>query len=266
MITSTSSSSISVKPEFDREYLFTFPSSPVLEIRAVARPLRRSAADIQNPVILSRLVVFGAHQHPRIALFRDRIGRDAPQIALLDELLQLRRIGAGIGIVIIERLAQRIQVRLQCRLARALDAAGHHGRDQAREQGDEQQNQQQLDQGKAARAHLTTPCSAYRRARYSPKTNGYRRRRARPRRASRIRPRSCAGPTAPPGGASARRTGRAECAEDIGVCCPWRRRCPRPPPAPAAFSGTRLRSRRWTVSRSFRPSRLHRKPRSRSPP
>src|SRR5882672_7968451 len=112
MITSTRSSSISVKPRVVRRDSFTL-SSPVLEVRAVARLVLRAAAHVHDA--FSRFVFLGAYQKPGVALLGDRVGRDAPQVTLLDELLELGRVVAVVGVIIVDRLSQRIQVLLQSR-------------------------------------------------------------------------------------------------------------------------------------------------------
>src|SRR4051812_43467944 len=110
MITSTSSSSIRVKPNTDLR-VFTL-SLPVLEIRAVARLLLSAAAHVDDAG-LSRLLVVGPDQDPRVALLGDRVRGDAAQVAPLDELVELGRIRAEVGVVIVDRLAQRVQVLLE---------------------------------------------------------------------------------------------------------------------------------------------------------
>src|SRR5688572_12148789 len=146
-----------------------------------ASPAPESATNIRNatyvnPLCLPAFIAFGRamhieyaallrvgrrHRHPALRL-GERVLRDRAQVALRHQLLEVSRILAGVGVMLVERVAHHGEVLLQHRLLGALEApdvVGHHHGEQERDDGE---HHHQLDQRKAeVLSHLTIPGTEY---------------------------------------------------------------------------------------------------------
>src|SRR5258706_88945 len=126
-----------------------------------------AAVDVEDPALAR---VGGCDRAPRRAALREGILRDAAQITLAYQLVERFRILAGVGVVLVERIAHQREVLLQHRLLGALHAADVVGHDDREEECDHRQDDHQLYQGESTRVllpvHVTTLCKERRSVRY----------------------------------------------------------------------------------------------------
>jgi hypothetical protein len=98
---------IPIRTTLKRRARYRIPASPLLVRDPVEPHLLAAAPDIHDPILLA-LLVGGEDESPGVTFARDGVCGDAPQVALLHQLLESGRVALQVGVGFGEKEVQAV--------------------------------------------------------------------------------------------------------------------------------------------------------------